>query len=893
MHRMAAASALPDDTRFEAARVEAALARGETPGKAYAQALAATDDALEAALDRGASARELVPARAHAVDALLVDAWQRHFPAAAGDIALVAVGGYGRGELQPHSDVDLLILLADGAEDRYREPLEAFITLLWDSGLEIGHAVRTIDQCVSGAREDVTIATTMMESRCIAGAEHLAEAMRVATGPDRIWPADTFFRAKLDEQIARHRRFDHTAYRLEPNIKEGPGGLRDIQMVGWVAKRHFGARTLAELVDHGFLTADEFQRLAAGQELLWRIRWRLHRLTGRGENRLLFDHQRELAATFGESDPNANRAVEAFMQRYYRAVMELQRLNEILLQFFREAILEPPECQAVRQLGRHFIVRGETLEAIGPETFRQSPHAIFEMFLLLAQHPEVQGVRAQTLRRLRDDLGVIDDNVRADPRVRQTFLELFRQPHRFARQLYRMNRYGVLGAYLPAFDQIVGRMQYDLFHAYTVDEHTLRVIQHLRRFRDGSHEEEPALCRELMARIGQPELLYVAALFHDIAKGREGDHSELGAADAEAFCRDHGLTSMQSGLVVWLVRNHLVLSITAQRRDLSDPAVIHEFARTVSSISHLNHLYLLTVADIRATNPSLWNSWRDNLLRELYHKTVQALRRGLDNPIDKRERIADVQNRARQLLAEHGIGPERIEPVWSDLDDGYFLRHNADEIAWHTRGLAEHGDSGEPLILLRRETQRGSTELFVSRPDHHYRFALVTAILDRLRLSIVDARILTSAAGRTLDTYLILEESGAPIADRSRFKDIRQSLQAAFATPDELPPEPAPRPTRRMRHFDVPLELEAELQEDHSATAVEITASDQPGLLSRVARAFLEVGVRVHNARVATIGERVDDVFFLTDTSNQPLSDATIAELEAELGRSISNPGGQ
>ncbi|MEX1081673.1 MAG: [protein-PII] uridylyltransferase [Halofilum sp. (in: g-proteobacteria)] len=890
---MTTAPALPADTHFDTARLDAELARGEAPAAAYAQTMATVDDALTAALDAGASAHDLVRARAAAVDSLLVHAWGRHFAPEAEDIALLAVGGYGRGELQPHSDIDLLILLANGADERHREALEAFITLLWDCRLEIGHATRTVEQCVAHAQADVTIATTLMESRRLAGAAHLDEAMRAATGPDQIWPTDAFFRAKLDEQIARHRKFDHTAYRLEPNIKEGPGGLRDIQMVGWVAKRHFGARTLAELVDHEFLTADEYERLAAGQELLWRIRWRLHRLTGRSENRLLFDHQRDLAGAFGETDPNPNRAVEAFMQRYYRALMELQRLNEILLQFFREAILEPPAEQAVQPFGDHFLLRGDTLEAVGPETFRQAPHAIFEMFVLLARHSEIQGVRAQTLRQLRDNLSVVDDETRADPRTRQNFLELLRQRRHVARQLFRMNRYGVLGAYLPAFDQIVGRMQYDLFHAYTVDEHTLRVIRHLRHFREGDDPEEPALCRELMGRIGQPELLYVAALFHDIAKGREGDHSELGAEDADVFCRVHGLSSMQSGLVMWLVRNHLVMSMTAQRRDLSDPSVIHEFARTVSSIAHLNHLYLLTVADIRATNPSLWNSWRDNLLRELYHRTVQALRRGLDNPIDKRERIADVQERARRMLVEYGIGAEQIEPVWSDLEDGYFLRHNADEIAWHTRGLVEHGDSPEPLILLRQETERGSTELFISRPDHRYRFALVTAILDRLRLSIVDARILTSTSARSLDTYLILEETGEPITDPTRFRDIRQSLETAFAEPDQLPPETAPRTTRRMRQFDVPLEVEAELQEEHGVTAVEITASDQPGLLSRVARAFLQVGVRVHNARVATVGERVDDVFFLTDEANQPLTDDVLASLESELGSRISNPGGQ
>jgi [protein-PII] uridylyltransferase len=362
---------------FDPATVDAGIAAGRSPGRAYAAALADVDDALDRVLDAGGAAQEVVHGRADAVDALLAHAWQRHFPRSADTVALVAVGGYGRGELQPHSDVDLLILLAEGAESRYREAIEAFVTLLWDIGLDIGHAVRTVEQSIAAASEDVTTATNLMEARLLEGSGALFDALRTATAPDRIWPAEAFFRAKLAEQVARHRKFDNTAYRLEPNIKEGPGGLRDIQMVAWVAKRHFGAQTLAELVDHGFLTADEHERLAAGQALLWSIRWRLHRLTGRREDRLLFDHQRDLAAAFGERDPNPNRAVEAFMQRYYRAVMELQRLNEILLQFFREAILEPTETPVVRRVNERFRIRGETLETAAPDTFRRHPAAIF------------------------------------------------------------------------------------------------------------------------------------------------------------------------------------------------------------------------------------------------------------------------------------------------------------------------------------------------------------------------------------------------------------------------------------------------------------------------------------------------------------------------------------
>jgi len=871
-----------------AAELTRGLAAGPPDARACADTLRVADDALHAALTAGASAADIVERRAAVMDRVLIHAWDGVLAAPESALTLVAVGGYGRRELLPRSDVDLLILVGKDLDPNHRERLERFVTLLWDAGLKLGHSVRTVDECVTDAEADVTLATNLMESRHLAGDRQLFARLWEATGPEHIWPAPAFFQAKLDEQIARHARYDNTAYRLEPNIKEGPGGLRDIQMVSWVARRHFDARTLAELVDHGFLTTDEHARLTEGQNLLWRIRWHLHRLTGRGEDRLLFDHQHDLALAFGDADSGgANQAVERFMQRYYRTVMELQRLNEILLQFFREAILEPADGQPVRRLNHRFRVRGDTLEIARPDVFRRWPPALLEMFLLLARHPEIRGIRAETLRRLRDDLDAVDADARADPVARQLFLDLLRQPRRVTTQLVRMNRHGVLGAWLPVFDQIVGRMQYDLFHAYTVDEHTLRVIRNLRRFAVPEHRDEFPLCSQLMAAIEEPELLSVAALFHDIAKGRDGDHSELGALEAEEFCREYEFGSVQTGLICWLVRNHLLMSITAQRRDLSDPEVIHEFARAVSSMEHLDRLYLLTVADIRATHPTLWNSWKDNLLRELYQKTAQALRRGLDNPIDKAERMAEVQAQARTLLAAAGVDGDRIDAVWSDLGDVYFLRHNADEIAWHTRALSEHSGRLEPLVRLRRETQRGSTEVFIACTDHRFRFALVTSIFDRLGLSVVDARILTSLAGRAIDTFLVLEASGDPITDDYRIEEIRTALESALRQPDRLPALTQRRTPRRMRHFDIPLRVEAERQPGSNLTAIEVTAGDRPGLLSRIARAMLEAGVRVHNARIATVGERVDDVFFVTDPDNQLLPPEMIETIHACIARHL------
>ncbi|HDJ85646.1 MAG TPA: [protein-PII] uridylyltransferase, partial [Chromatiales bacterium] len=609
----------PTPPSLDTARIERALADGGELLPACRDALDRAREDLAAQFAAGAPVRELVHKQARLIDRLLEYAWHRLLPGAGADLALVAVGGYGRGELHPASDIDLLILVADdAARERHRAAIEQFLTLLWDLGAEVGHSVRSVEECVDEARRDITVATNLMEARLLAGPQALFTALRAATGPDRVWPGRAFFAAKWNEQQARHRKFHDTAYNLEPNIKEGPGGLRDIQMVGWVAKRHFGAATLHDLVGHGFLTEAEYRALIEGQDHLWRIRFALHLLTGRREDRLLFDHQVPLARRFGFRDTDANLAVEQFMQHYYRTVMDLSRLNEMLLQLFQEAILYADDRDEPLVINRRFQSRKGFIEVRHPKVFEQYPFALLEVFLLLQQHAELKGVRASTIRLIRDNRDRIDDRFRGDLRARSLFMEILRQPRGVTHDLRRMNRYGVLAAYLPAFSNVVGRMQYDLFHTYTVDEHTLFVVRNLRRLTVPEFAAELPLCSRIMRDLPKPELLYIAALFHDIAKGRSGDHCELGAADAQEFCRDHGLGAYDTRLVCWLVRNHLLFSLTAQRRDISDPQVIHEFAATLGDHVHLDYLYLLTIADIRATNPGLWNSWRRALLQELH-----------------------------------------------------------------------------------------------------------------------------------------------------------------------------------------------------------------------------------------------------------------------------------
>ncbi|MCG5493911.1 [protein-PII] uridylyltransferase [Ectothiorhodospira variabilis] len=839
----------------------------------YVDALNHVRLTLETAFAEGCDVTDLVQARAATMDRLLISAWAGMALDQEETLGLAAVGGYGRGDLHPGSDVDILILFQNGISPGIEERLGAFVTFLWDIGLELGHSVRNLEDCSREAAADITVATNLLESRPLTGPESLFSELESRINPERMWNSRAFFCAKLDEQEARHQRFGETAYRLEPNLKESPGGLRDIQMIGWVTQRHFGSSALAELVAHGFLTQAEYHDLMDGQAFLWRVRFALHMLSGRKEDRLLFDYQRRLANLLGFSDHDHNLAVEQFMQQYFRTVMELERLNEMLLQHFSEAILLDETDDDIVPINRRFQARRGFLEITHPRVFRQYPPALLEVFLLLQQHPDLKGIRASTIREIRCHRGLIDDNFRQDLACRSLFMEILRQPHGVTEQLRRMNRYGVLAAYLPAFALIVGRMQYDLFHVFTVDEHTLAVIRNLRRFASSEHDEELPECSRLFRRIPKPELLYLAGLFHDIAKGRGGDHSELGAEEAREFCLRHGLALYDANLVGWLVRAHLLMSLTAQRRDISDPDVIMEFASQVGNTMRLNYLYLLTVADIRGTNPKLWNSWKNSLLNNLYASTQRMLRRGLDNPPDQDELVGEVQTHALELLKSRGVDEEHCFAIWNDFDVDYFLRHSADEIAWHTRAIHEVDEEDLPLVQVRQETARGSTEIFLYTEDHPHLFALTSTALTQLGLDIVDARIITTSSHRTLDTFLVLEDTGQPIDNPFRVQEIGRLLKERLKEPDRRPNMVRRSTPRQLKHFDVPTEVSFAPHTHHLRTVLKISTADRPGLLSRIGIILTDCQVKVHNAKIATAGEQADDVFYISNLDDTPISD--------------------
>ncbi len=840
--------------------------------------------------------RTLVRERAARLDAILRCLWTHHRLDADPRIALLAVGGYGRGELHPHSDIDLLVLLADeSARVPHTAALEAFITCLWDTRLAIGHSVRTLAECREVAAADITIATALMEARTIRGDDALRARLAAATAPEQIWPSAEFFRAKWDEQKARHRKFNNTEYNLEPNIKGCPGGLRDVQTVGWVAKRHFHAASTLELVARGFLNEAEYHALMRGQDFLWRIRYGLHMLAGRAEDRLLFDHQLSLARLFGYADDERGLAVEHFMKDYFRWVLRLGVLNEMLTQLFDEAILRACEPVDIYEINQRFRVRNGYLEVAHDNVFRHSPWALIEMFTLMAQNDFITAPRASTIRLVHQSRRLIDDALRRDPLANRLFLQLLASPWRVATQLDRMKRYGVLGRFVPEFGRIIGQTQHDLFHVYSVDSHTIRVVRNMRMFLLPRAREEFPTAAHAIKRLPRPELLYLAGLFHDIAKGRGGDHSELGALDAAAFCRRLELSPRETNLVAWLVRNHLQMSTTAQRKDISDPEVIETFARLVADQMHLDHLYTLTVADITATNPTLWNSWRASLLHSLYVQTKRALRRGLENPPDRGERIAETRAAAQNLLEGRGVQPQRVEALWAQMGPDYFLRETAVDIAWHSEAILARGEPETPVVLTKAAGSRFDpvTQIFIYTRDRDHLFAVITATMEQLGLNVHGARLYSSADHHTLDTFFVLEQDGSPVPpDGPRAAQIRHALSEHLGGTEHYLDVVQRHTPRALKHFAAPTETRLATDPSGSHSILEVMTPDRAGLLARIGRVFLAFGIKVRNARITTLGERVEDVFFITDAAHRPIEDPATADgLQRAIREALDRDG--
>ncbi|MDL0430279.1 [protein-PII] uridylyltransferase [Marinobacter sp. TBZ242] len=862
--------------------LEARISNDASPVRAARELLKERYNADAEAFRQGADVRALVHSRSGTLDTVLALIWNRYAFASSPDISLVAVGGYGRGELHPHSDIDLLILTRNGIEESWQEDLGAFVTLLWDLKLDIGHSVRSIQESMDAAREDVTILTNLLETRTIAGPDDLRDELSHQVYSDAISSDRDYFIAKREEQKRRHAKYGDTEYNLEPNVKGSPGALRDIQTIGWITKRHFGLQNIADLTRFSILTEEEHQILLQGETFLWRLRYGLQLIADRNENRLLFDHQRALAEMLGYQDEGKRLGVELMMQSYYRTVLALAELTDVILQYYDEAILGAGSDDDILPLNKRFQIRNYYIEAVNNQVFAYAPYAIMEIFVLMAQHPEIKGIRATTIRSLRAHRHLIDDAFRSDLAVTSLFMELLRTPHALDQTLSAMKKYNVLGRYLPEFGQIIGQMQHDLFHIYTVDAHTMRVIRNMVRLDSAEARNDYPLASRLIHRLPKLETLYIAGLYHDVAKGRGGDHSELGAIDVEDFCKRHHLSERDTQLASWLVENHLLMSMTAQRKDISDPDIIHGFAQSVPSQIHLDYLYVLTVCDISATNPKLWNTWRASLLRQLYIETKRALRRGSETPVDRQEWVRATQSEAREILHAQNMTDEQIDNIWDTLDEDYFLQDSTVDIAWQTAAIIRHGDDPDPLVLI-RDTRGGPTDgysqIIIYMSDRIDLFAATTAVLEQLNLNIVDARISSSEGPFSISSYIVLDEKGKPLGiDPARKDRVRRRLIEELDDPEDYPDIIHRRTPRQLKHFAFPTEVTFSNDTVNQRTVMEVVTPDRPGLLARVGQVLLEHRVRLTNAKIATLGERVEDVFFVTDEHGEQIRDPAVCQ---------------
>lgn len=826
---------------------------------------------------------DLIASRAKFVDLVLIKLWCQHHLDEY-QITLIAVGGYGRGELHPHSDVDLLLLTQDVINVDLEEKISAFITQLWDVKLDIGHSVRSVKECLKQAVKDVTVATNLMEMRLICGNELLAQNLQPLLNEDVFWTSEKFFVAKREEQLNRHKQYHGAAYTLEPNLKANPGGLRDIQTIGWVAKRHFRADSLEELVEHNYLTRNEYLELLECQDYLWRMRFALHFIAGRSENRLLFDYQADVAKELGFGD-EGKAAVERMMKRFFRIIARVAELNQMLLQHFEQVILKSTEQVDIIKINSDFEHVNGLIKTKNNHIFMRSVK-IIEMFLLIAQHPEIKGIDSQTLRLMRNARRRLVSGLCDYAESRRIFIELIKHPRGLGLPFTLMHRHSILGAYLPEWRNIVGQMQFDLFHAYSVDEHSYRLIKNLYRFSQPEHNHQFPLCSKIVQRNRKPEVLFLAGIFHDIAKGRGGDHAELGAIDALSFSQMHQLNPHDGRMIAWLVKHHLLMSVTAQRRDISDEAVIQQFGEIVCDEAHLDFLYCLTVADMRATNESLWNSWKGNLLEELYFNTQRAFRHGLGKQVDLRAKIRENQQQAIEVLSGLSIEKESYSMLWQGLKADYFLRYSPAQIAWHSQNIIKH-DHNTPLVLISPKAYRGGTEVFVYAKETANIFARTVSLLSTKKLSIHDAKIITSKSGYTVNTFVVLDHNGKAIDDISRSEEITKALTIALSKESFncIKIQPV---SKRLKQFNIATRINFISSHNKNRSVLEIITLDRPGLLATIAQAFQVCNISIHTAKITTFGEKAEDIFTISNAENQALTAQEQQNLTKELCDELS-----
>ncbi len=803
------------------------------------------------------------------IDQLLREIWlhadlSRH-------ACLIATGGYGRHELSPHSDIDLLILLPNDASEELMSRIEAIIGTLWDTGLAIGHSVRTIDECVEEAQKDVTIQTNLLESRRLIGSKSMFKAFKAAVSS--VMDKQAFFEAKLFEQEQRHKRFNDTSYNLEPNIKESPGGLRDLQNILWISKSLGLGSNWSSLVKHEIISVSEWRQILRHKSNLQTLRVHLHYLANRREDRLLFDFQNELANELGFRNSARRRASEQLMQSFYRSAKFVSLINEILLNLLKERVY--PQNHTVTPINDHFEAKNGLLQAKSPLLLQQEPSAILESFVVLATNPELSGMSPNLLRTLHRVKNLVNREFRNNPINKKLFMDILKHPA----GITKLNRYEILGNYIPAFGHIVGQMQHDLFHVYTVDEHILNVLRNLRRFALPQHANEFPLCTELFLAFDKPYILFLGALFHDIAKGRGGDHSQLGEQDAKRFCKSHGLNKDETELVAWLVRNHLIMSSVAQKTDLSDPKVIEDFARLMENEYRLIALYLLTVADIRGTSPKVWNAWKGKLLESLFFSTRRLLR-GAHHQADA-EVIAR-QNEAKKTLSHYGLMEKSYHLIWENLGKQYFVKHESSEIAWQTRLLLPHLKTKTPIVRSRLSPTGAGIQVMIYTPSCNNIFATICSFFERINYTILEAKVHTTPDDYALDSFLVLDQSDKSIHYRDLLNYIEFELTQKLSS-NKGPDQPLKgRLSRQVKHMPIQTTVNIKLESNNNHS-LEIITSDRPGLLSTIAHILLKNNIDLQTAKINTLGKRAEDSFLISKPKGVALTEAEVAVLKQSI----------
>ena len=825
---------------------------------------------------------ELIENRSDFYDALLIQLWQEMGLSEQLGISLIAVGGYGRREMFPLSDLDFLILVEQTPIPEIEEKITQFIQFLWDCGFEVGHSVRTLQQCESEGKQDITIATNLLEARFLTGNRPLFDALNELVKNASFWSKEDFFNAKVQEQIERYQRYHNTAYNLEPDIKYSPGGLRDLHLLYWVALHHSGALTLEAILRSGFIYPQEYQQLQESRAFLFKVRFALHLILKRYDNRLLFDRQIKVSELLGFRG-EGNQAVEKMMKCFFQALHRISLISNLLIQHYRENELSSDQDGVIYQLDDDFQLVNQCLCLRNSRVFQEKPERILDLFFYLTQY-EQANIHSDTLRQLQITLDQLLQKLCEIPAAREKFLRLFNQPNTIKRAFIPMHQYGVLTAYLPQWQAIEGLMQFDLFHIYTVDEHTLRVMLKLESFLSQESAQEHPIAHRIFSQLSDRTLLYIAALFHDIAKGRGGDHAELGAEDVADFAQLHGLDRREIDTLVWLVQSHLLMSITAQRRDIHDPEVIMNFAEAVQNQVRLDYLTCLTVADICATNGNLWNSWKRSLFASLYEFTEQQFAQGMKELLDYSEKSAENRKLAQQILTQDysDIALISIEQLWDRCPEDYFVRNTPKQIAWHTSLLVDFVEA--LLVKISNRFSLGGTEVFIYCQDQPHLFNKVVSTIGAKKFSIHDAQIITTQDGYVFDSFIITELNGE-LVEFDRRRELEQALTVALQS--EKLPALSIAPNRQLQHFTVQTDVRFLHENKKEHTEMELVALDKPGLLAQVSHIFSELNLNLLNAKITTVGEKAEDFFILTNQFGQALDSQQREILRNVLYRNI------